>query len=105
MGMWSTDPFGNDDAADWACQLARNTKIFDQIREGLHSENNHVMRAAVMLLKRLAIPYLYPVDRLAKDIETAQRALHAYAEYLSEMGDEEILAAVVQDMEDLKTLI
>ncbi len=56
MGMWSYAANGNDDAADWYSALARNTGIFDQIRNGLDSENNHVMRAAVMHIKSLAMP-------------------------------------------------
>ena len=36
MGTWATDPFGNDHACDWGCNLAK-TKGLDFIRETLES--------------------------------------------------------------------
>jgi hypothetical protein len=71
MGAWSTEPWSNDEAADWFARFFKNCNLslideeFRCVTEV--NEKYDAIRAAYFLLQKLALPYVWPVSERAPD--------------------------------------
>ena len=78
-GAWGSEPWDNDDAADWFGDLFEALPIVDKVLDGLNDESGSVNVAAIWMCVALCRVYVWDIDRLddtlALAIKTADRIL------------------------------
>jgi hypothetical protein len=81
MGVWGTEPWDNDSAADWFSQVFKNVDIDVYIEKALKYkyDNYNEVRAAAYLLDVLGVSYIWPgnLEKLKCHMENAIDILKA----------------------------
>jgi hypothetical protein len=87
MGMWGTEPWANDAAADWYDATFALTDLSEHVEQTLNlrvEERADEIRAAAHLVSRLGEHYIWPTDSRVRCIKLAIARLQ-------EMVDKEIV--------------
>jgi len=82
MGIWGIEPWANDLAADWFSQLFEETSLAEKVECALRldpAEYAEEIRAAAYILQQLGRPYVWPIDKLAHQLELAVAQLSTIA--------------------------
>ena len=106
MGMWALAPWDNDEAADWFGDLMDRTKLRETWLEGIGgdpSESPGVVRAAGALFVMLGRVYIWPIRNFDEDLERCIAALSGVAACDEYREEPELVAAVTQEIEELKS--
>ncbi len=95
MGAWGTEPWDNDEAADWFNEFFEGIDVNARIRETFREfdDNQDRIRAACFILGTLGRVYVWPGD-----LDELKQLLDRGTELLSRMlspleGDEDFVAA------------
>ena len=106
MGMWALAPWDNDEAADWYGDLMDRTKLREAWLEGIGedpSESPGIVRAAGALFVMLGRVYIWPTKSFDEDLEISIAALLRIAECGDYQEVPELVAAINQEIEELKS--
>ena len=91
MGDWSSEPWGNDEAADWFHKFW-STKDVDLIVNDIRNfdpenERYDSIRAACHILVATASPYVWPVDRREDRLPTISKAIEILESMINPPND------------------
>ena len=106
MGMWALAPWDNDEAADWYGDLMDRTKLREAWLEGIGedpSESPGVVRAAGALFIMLGRVYIWPIENFDQDLERSIAALARVVACEDYQEAPELVAAINQEIEELKS--
>jgi hypothetical protein len=106
MGTWDVLPWDNDAAADWFGDLFERTDLASRVEQGLRldaAEHFEEVRAAAAVLIMLGRTYIWPVDRLDKDLRLAIGQLQAVAKVPEFADAPEILDSLKREIEELSS--
>jgi len=104
--MWAYAPWDSDGAADWYGDLMEKTRLREAWLEGINqdsAESPEVVRAACGLFIMLGRVYVWPVKHLDEDLEQAITALSRVAENEEYKEDQDLIAQITQEIEELKS--
>ena len=71
MGVWGTNPWDNDSAADWFGDMFESTKLAEHVERTLESdaeECHEEIRAAAHVLALMCRTYIWPVDDIDRHL-------------------------------------
>jgi hypothetical protein len=75
VGTWGTQPWENDEAADWFGSLWVGTDVVERVDRGLEATSGQVALAAVWLCVQLCRVYVWPIDSYEDTLARAVRAV------------------------------
>ena len=106
MGMWDVKPWDNDEAADWFGDLMDRTQLRQEWLKGIKAdpaENPGVVRAAAALFVMLGRVYVWPIKTFDQDLELTIASLTAVVEAGEYAEPPELVAAIEQEVTELKS--
>jgi len=106
MGTWAFEPWDNDEAADWYGELMDRTRLREAWLEGIQADPGDApatVRAAGALFLMLGRVYVWPIDHLDRDLETAIAALTGVAESGAFAEAPELGERLALEIEELKS--
>jgi len=106
MGMWDVKPWDNDEAADWFGDLMDRTQLRQEWLNGIKAdpaENPGVVRAAAALFVMLGRVYVWPIKTFDQDLELTIASLAAVVEAGEYAETPELVAAIEQELTELKS--
>ncbi len=89
MGAWGTEPWDNDEAADWFGELWDDLPLVERVHAGLTSEVGAEVVAALWLCEALCRVYVWPVDDLDRTLDAG---ISAADQLLAGEDDEDYLS-------------
>lgn len=108
MGAWGTEPWDNDDAADWFGEVFDGIDIDSKITQALayDYDNYDQVRAAAYLLDVLGVSYIWPgdLDKLDGHLERALQILTAMIDRESEDEEMDFLELWDDDPDVIKSV-
>ena len=106
MGMWDVKPWDNDEAADWFGDLMDRTQLRQEWLKGIKAdpaENPGVVRAAAALFVMLGRVYVWPIKTFDQDLELTIASLAPVVEAGEYAETPELVAAIEQELTELKS--
>ncbi len=106
MGMWALEPWDNDEAADWFGDFMDSTQLRKAWLKGIKAdpvEAPAVVRAAAALFVMLGRVYVWPIKTFDDDLELAIAGLSAVVATGEYAEPPELVAAIEQELTELKS--
>ncbi len=106
MGMWALEPWDNDQAADWFGDFMDKTRFRQAWLEGINADpvdGAEVVRAAASLFVMLGRVYVWPIQAYDEDLELTIARLSAVVAGGEFAEVPELVAAVEQELVELKS--
>jgi len=107
MGTWGIEPWASDRAADWFDAMFNTTGLALHIEETLQrdvQEHAEEIRAAAFVLGALGRSYVWPADRLIRNLKQAATRL----EEILVSGictNRDIRSAIESQLADIRSLL
>lgn len=101
MGTWSVDPFGNDDAADWAYELeeAEDIEPIQAAIEAVLEAGDEYLEAPDAAIAIAAIDVLGRLMGRAGESSTYTEAIDTWVEKVDIVPEEEVLYQALQALD------